>query len=94
MFAQALDVRNKMPRRIVFKRRVWSASSRAPLIEENHPIGRRVKELAVLWLKAGAWPSMKEHDWLTLGITALLIIEFMNRRNSQAACAEGFDGRI
>ena len=65
--------------------------ARAALIEEHDPIGFGIEEPAVLGHQTGAGSTMEKHDWLTIRIAALFVIQFVNGRDSQTTIVVRFD---
>src|SRR5436190_5085313 len=94
MFAQLLDVRDQIPRRVLFDGSMRRALPRAPLIEEHDAIGRWVVKLPILRRHPPAGSTMQEHYRLALRIAALLVIDLVAIRNLQATRIKWFDWRI
>src|SRR5438477_13004411 len=74
MLAQAFDVGDEMPRRVIFNVRVRRALAGATLVEEDDAICRRIMVTPVIFHNAAARPAMQEVDRLAGWITALLIV--------------------
>ena len=75
--AQALDVRDQMPGRVVLEAGMGLRAAAAALIEQQHAILLRIEQPAMLGRAAGARTAMQEDGGLALGIAAHLPIDLM-----------------
>jgi hypothetical protein len=91
MLAKPFDILDQVPGGVVIKRCMRPALPGATLVKQNYAISLRVKEAPIIGIQAGAWSSMKKHYGLPIRIAALLVIKFMNRRDSKVAALVRFD---
>lgn len=71
-----------------------NAPAGSALFEKNDAIRFRIEEASIIRDQARARTAMQKDDWLSVGIAALLVIELMNRRDSDVAAVVWFYGRI
>jgi len=83
-----------MPGGVFLEAGVRRAFSRAALVEEDDSICRRVKKPAVLFDKAATRPAVQKYNGLSFRISALLIINIVNRRDLKKALIEGLNRTI
>src|SRR5438552_3231489 len=91
MFTQLLNIRHKIPSRILYQARIWRALPRSALIEQHDAISRRVVKLPILRHESTTRPAMQKHHRLAVWIAALLVINLVNVRHFQTRSVEGFD---
>src|SRR5262245_30036376 len=83
MLAQLLDVRDQMPGGVFFQGSMRNAIPCPSLIEQYNSIGFRVEEAAIVCDQSAARTAVKKDNRLTVGITALLVINVMDARYLQ-----------
>jgi hypothetical protein len=94
MFAQPLDVRDQMPGRVLDQAGARPAAAAAALIEYDDAVVQRIEELPRTFVGTRAGTAVKEYGGLAGGVSAFLVVNFMNVRNAQITVAEWFDGRV
>ena len=72
-----LNIRNQIPSRVVFKKGMGLASSTTPLIKNNNAINIRIEKTTYVRTSPAPWAAVKKNRWLTLGISALFIVNLM-----------------
>src|SRR5262249_44673110 len=80
-FPKFLDIGNEIPSGVLFKTSVRLALSRTSLIEENDSICGGIEESAMKRIESAAGSAVKKHNRLTVGISTLLIVNLVNRRD-------------
>ena len=91
MLAQALDVVDQMPSRVLFERRVRRRASAATLIEEHDPVARRIVVAAHDRVGAAAGPAVQKHGGFSGLAAAFLVIELVQGRDLEPSGAVGSD---
>ncbi len=94
MGAQLLDVLHQIPRGVVLDTRVRGGPPCPTLIEQHHPIRRRIEELPMKRRAAGARSAVKKDGGEALGIPAHLVGKPVSARHRQHAGVVRSDGRI
>jgi hypothetical protein len=84
VFADSFHVVDQVPGRIIAELRMGSAAAAAPLIEEDDAVRRRVPEPAMHRARTPARPAMHENGRLSFRVTALLVVDRMNRIDLKA----------
>jgi hypothetical protein len=82
--AERLQVRDEVPRRVLFERSMRGGFAAAALVEEDDPIRVRVKEATVVRLCPEARPAVQEHDRLATSTATLLVVELVDGRDAEA----------
>src|SRR6266478_1605995 len=91
VFTQFLNIRHKIPSRILFERRMRRALPRSALIEQHNAISIRIVKLPILRHESTTRPTMQKHHRLAVWIATLLVIDLVNVRHFQTAGVVGFD---
>ena len=92
--AQALDVRDEIPGRVVLETRVRTATPAAALVEEENSVARRIEESARAGIATGARPAVQEHDRLACRIAAFLPIDLVAVADGEMTLSSRLDRRI
>jgi hypothetical protein len=80
MLSDKLNIVHEIPGGVFFELRTGGRPCAASLIEEHDSVMGGVKKTAVYGVAAAAGSAMEEKDGLPIRITALLYINFMERR--------------
>jgi hypothetical protein len=71
-----------------------SAPARSALFEKDDAIRVWIEEATIVRHQPCAWPTMQKDDGLSVWNTALLVIELMNRRDSDVPAVVRLDCRV
>src|SRR3982751_4773853 len=66
-----------------------NAAARAALFKEDQAVCLRIEEAPVIRNESRAGAAMQKHDWLTVWSATLLVIELVNRRDTDMAAIVG-----
>src|SRR5580698_945834 len=94
VLADTLDVRHQVPGGVAVQLRMWRGLAAATLVEQHDAVNRRVEEASAFRTGTAARTTMQEYHRLTLWITALLVIDRMQRRHRQEADIVSLDFRV
>ena len=92
--AQALDVGDQIPGRVLAQLRMRRGASTAALVEQHDPVHGWVEEPPALRAAARAGTAVQEHDRFPVQIAALLVIQRVQPRNLQRAAVERWLWRV
>ena len=77
MLAKLLNIRDEIPRRVLFDGSMRRTLPRASLIEEHDAIGVWIMKLPVLRHDPSAWSTVQKHNGLAIRIADLFVIDLV-----------------
>ena len=91
MLANALDVGDEIPRRIVCEFGARRGTSASALIEQHDAVVLRIEEAPAFRIASRAGATVQKHNRLAVRIAALLVIQRMQIRHGEHAVIVGLD---